>query len=76
MRENESEDLPLDFIDGGLLTVKGERDTTSTEVAAPGQRLEEVCIVRGPRKRSGLLLPGICCWLLQLPKNESFLPSI
>lgn len=27
MRENESEDLPLDFIDGGLLTVKGERDT-------------------------------------------------
>lgn len=54
----------------------------STEAAAPGQRLEEVWIIRGPQKCSGLLFPGICCWLHQIPtapwvlKNESFLPSI
>ena len=61
-----------------LLLRERERHT-STEVAAPGQRLEEVCIVRGPRKCS-----GPCCLAsavgsiryLQLPNNESFLPSI
>lgn len=55
LRENESEDLPVGFIDGGILTVKEKETPLQQEAAAPGQRLEEVRIIRGPQKCSGLL---------------------
>ena len=67
MRENESEDLPLDFLDGGLLTVKGERDTHFDRGGSPWAETRGAVHSKRSMEMQWSLLPGICCWLHQIP---------